>query len=168
MNFMTINNCDLVNTLRGIAVSWWVSGCPHRCEGCFNPETWNRDSGKYYGYVDAMKLRELVSKKYVQGFSILGGEPFAPYNIDKVLAEIKSIRALFPEKRIMVWTGYRLQDIIARYDLSDIDYIIDGQFIESLSDKKIKLRGSSNQTVWKNNKEEWTPLTDAEIEEEMK
>ena len=168
MRFMTINNCDLVNTLKGVAVSLWTAGCPHRCEGCFNPETWDVSSGKEYGHEDAMRLRKYIDNKYVQGFSILGGEPFAPYNVSKVLAEIKSIRTLFPDKRIMVWTGYRLEDIIKKYDLSDIDYIIDGKFINSMCSKKLKLRGSSNQTVWKNNKVEWIPLTDAEIEEEMR
>lgn len=168
MRFMTINGCDTINTLKGVAVSLWVSGCPHKCEGCFNTETWDSGSGMIFNRKVENQLLDKIGSEYVAGFSVLGGEPFAPDNIFKVLEIIDKVKVLFPEKRVMVWTGYRLQDINKDYDLSNIDYIIDGRYVDKLNDKKLKLRGSSNQTVWKNTGDEWMPLTDKEIEEEMK
>lgn len=148
MRFITVNDCDTINTLKGVAVSLWVSGCPHKCEGCFNPETWEYTSGSKFDENAFDKLLACVGSKYVNTFSILGGEPFAPGNIDTVLSIINTVRQNYPNKTIMVWTGYKIEDIIKNYNLSSIDYVIDGKF-ELDNPTKKKLRGSDNQRMIK-------------------
>lgn len=144
MRYASINSCDLINTLDGVVVSFWVQGCPHKCDGCFNPETWDFNGGKEYTTETKNRLVKLVSSEYVDGLSILGGEPFAPYHREAVLDLIRTIKSLYPNKRIMVWTGYKLENL--KFDLDGIDYIVDGRFEKNLPTKK-KLRGSDNQRL---------------------
>lgn len=149
MRYAKINTCDLINVKSGVAVSFWLQGCPHACDGCFNKETWDSTNGKHFD-MDARKdLFNALSESYVTTFSVLGGEPLAPYHREEVLNLINEIKFIFPEITIMVWTGYTLDEIIYS-DIKSIDYIIDGKFVKELSDKNLKLRGSSNQKVWKN------------------
>lgn len=148
MNYICIKNCDIINSLDGVAVSLWVSGCSHHCEGCFNKETWSYDSGNMFDDKAFDKLSNYIDSKYVNTFSVLGGEPFAPKNIDTVLSVINTVRQNYPDKIIMVWTGYKIEDIIKNYDLSSIDYVIDGKF-ELDNPTKKKLRGSDNQRMIK-------------------
>lgn len=145
MRYASINSCDIINSLGGVVVSFWVQGCPHRCEGCFNPETWDFCGGKKFTDETKEQILNLLSNKYVSGLSILGGEPFAPQNRDVVLSLIKEVRHLYPNKRIMVWTGYKLEDLNS-LNLKGIDYIIDGKFDKKLPTTK-KLRGSDNQRL---------------------
>lgn len=152
MNFMKINTCDTINTISGVAVSLWVAGCPFKCDGCFNPETWNKDNGKEWTIKERLKLFSFIkdNRPYISTFSVLGGEPLAPYNRDEVLKVISEIRFLFPEIRIMIWTGYdwgdELKEIISGHE-KNIDYLIVGQFVKELADDKLFLRGSSNQRI---------------------
>ncbi len=146
MNYIKIDSCDTVNTIGGVAVSLWVQGCPHHCDGCFNQETWDKNGGKLFTDDTIKNLKKILGNNYVSGFSVLGGEPFAPYNITKVLEIIKEIKSEYPHLTIMVWSGYLVNDLIKDYDLTDIDYIVEGRFIKSLSTKK-RLRGSDNQKL---------------------
>lgn len=149
MNFMKINSCDVINSINGIAVSLWVSGCPHKCKGCFNPSTWDINSGRRFEDSDLERILSYMSSSHIDVFSVLGGEPLAPYNIDKVLSICEAVKSSFPEKTIMIWTGYD-EDIIKKMGAKKafVDYVIVGKFVEELKDThNLLLRGSSNQKI---------------------
>lgn len=146
MRYASINNCDIINTIRGVAVSLWVQGCPHACDGCFNSETWNLSGGEIFDDEAEKRLFEALSSKYVTTFSVLGGEPLSPQNAESVLNIISKVKSLYPDMTIMIWTGYEFDDI-NKYDLSNVDYIIDGRYEKDKPTKK-KLRGSDNQIMW--------------------
>ncbi|MGL6024992.1 MAG: anaerobic ribonucleoside-triphosphate reductase activating protein, partial [Cetobacterium sp.] len=150
MRYSKIQTCDTINSLNGIAVSLWVQGCNHDCVGCFNKDTHDFSGGKTFDWDSHKELIKAMSNPYVTGFSVLGGEPLDKDNIFGVLLIIKEIRKRFPDKTISVWTGYSFEHMKALYSLADIDYIIDGKFIEDLADKKLKFRGSSNQRIFHN------------------
>ena len=144
---------DFING-KGISVSLWTSGCPHKCKGCFNSETWNPDSG--YDIPSNLKeqLIEAITANGVQrNFSILGGEPLAPYNQEFVLDILTSVREVFPHIKIYLWTGYTLENlksqnsILVNSILDKIDILIDGPFIEKEKDLTLELRGSRNQRI---------------------
>lgn len=147
MRYAQIRKMDISNG-EGIGVSLFVQGCPHHCKGCFNQETWNFDGGKEFTpQIEDGLFNILESKKdYLSYFSILGGEPLAPQNIDKVQDILKKVKKKFPFKTY-VWTGYRLENIENKEILKYIDVLIDGPFIEAQRDITLKLRGSSNQRV---------------------
>ncbi|MEG0151636.1 MAG: anaerobic ribonucleoside-triphosphate reductase activating protein [Cellulosilyticaceae bacterium] len=164
MKYAKINDCDTINVVSGVSVSLWTQGCPHECSGCFNESTWDANRGYDFSVKSEFELIKKLDNSYITTFSILGGEPFSEQNREDVSWLTKTVRLLFPEKKIMVWTGYRLEDVFKmNLDIGAIDYIIDGRFVEALADKNLKLRGSSNQTVWKRCDNEWTPLTNNEV-----
>lgn len=152
MRYAKINPNDVANG-EGICVSLFVQGCPHRCKGCFNPETWDFEGGFEFTDREMNFILEALCINGVQrNFSILGGEPLAPENIETVYNIIKKVRSAFPEIKIYLWTGYCL-DKISYYPLAKkiilmVDYIIDGPFEENKKDLTLKLRGSSNQKIW--------------------
>ena len=148
----TINWNDATNG-NGVCVSIFVQGCPHHCPGCFNQETWDPQGGKE---VDINKLIEKIENAIsangvIRNFSILGGEPFAPYNVRYTYYIVSQIREKYPNIKIYIWTGYYFDDIKdnewVRNIIQDIDYIIDGPFEEDKKDITLKLRGSSNQHI---------------------
>ena len=152
MRYAALKENDIVNG-EGVVVSLFMQGCPHHCHGCFNPETWDPQGGKE---VDINKLvaeiEDAISANgVIRNFSILGGEPFAPYNVRYTYYIVSRIREKYSTIKIYIWTGYYFDDIkdnewvrnIIRY----IDYIIDGPFEEDKKDITLKLRGSSNQHI---------------------
>ncbi len=156
MNYGTIKKTDIANGL-GVRVSLFVSGCTHHCEGCFNRETWDFKYGKPFTQETEQEIIEALSHKYVNGLSLLGGEPMEPGNQRVLLPLIKKIKSLFPEKDIWCYTGYTyetdlLEDSRARCEctqelLNNIDILVDGKFIEALKDISLQFRGSSNQRI---------------------
>ena len=152
MRYAALKENDIVNG-KGVVVSLFMQGCPHHCHGCFNQETWDPQGGKE---IDINKLIEKIENAIsangvIRNFSILGGEPFAPYNLRYTYYIVSRIREKYPNIKIYIWTGYYFDDIkdnewvrnIIRY----IDYIIDGPFEEDKKDITLKLRGSSNQHI---------------------
>lgn len=148
---------DFVDCDDGVCVSLWTSGCPHKCKGCHNQSYWDYNSGTELSLEEIKeKIIKAIGKNGIKRhFSILGGEPLAPYNIKNVLDIIKNIREEYPEIKIYLWTGYTLGEvenfpILKEEKLANlVDYLIDGKYIEELRDTSLKLRGSKNQTVWK-------------------
>jgi anaerobic ribonucleoside-triphosphate reductase activating protein len=140
----------------GVVISLWVSGCPHKCAGCHNPETHDKNNG--YKFTEEIK-QDLISKlenKYIEGLSILGGEPLTDYNYDEVLKLCVEIKKKLKEKQIWLWTGYTKQELINQNKqeiLFYLDTLIDGRFVEELKEEH-KYKGSSNQNVYKIKKEE--------------
>lgn len=136
----------------GICVSLWVQGCPHHCKGCHNPDQWDFNGGEYvnnWHLID--KITEAITANGIQrNFSILGGEPFAPQNINDTYQVLWYIKEKFPSIKTFVWTGYTLKQLQEMYEdtlLENVDVLIDGPFIESERDITLKLRGSKNQRI---------------------
>lgn len=136
----------------GICVSLWVQGCPHRCKGCHNPESWDFNGGEY---INNWRLIEQISEAITangiqRNFSILGGEPFAPQNINDTYQILWHIKEKFPSIKTFVWTGYTLQQLQDLYEdtlLDNVDVLIDGPFIKAERDITLKFRGSKNQRI---------------------
>ena len=156
MNYGKINTCDIANG-PGVRVSLFVSGCRNHCKGCFNPETWDFDYGQpFTDYTMDYILRSL-GKKYIDGFTILGGDPFEPENQNVVACILRKVREEYPYINIWVYTGY-LYDVdlvkggkvwteFTDAILSYIDTLVDGPFIEEEKDITLQFRGSRNQRV---------------------
>lgn len=154
MNIAKINKCDTGNG-DGIRVSVFVSGCPHHCKGCFNQETWDYNYGNLYTAKVQEEINEALSKEYIKGLSLLGGEPLAPKNQKQVLQIIENSKIANPNIDVYLWTGYTLEELKKMEKdmptisniLHHVDVLIDGRFIEELKDLTLYLRGSSNQQI---------------------
>ena len=138
----------------GVCVSLWVQGCPHRCHGCHNPETWNFEGGvPLPSNIKGQIIKAICANGIIRNFSVLGGEPFCEENIESVEDIISNVRIAFPDIKIFVWTGYTLEELLEKNIpaitsiLSYIDVLVDGRFIEEERDLTLKLRGSKNQRI---------------------
>lgn len=151
MKYAKIKPNDVANG-EGVVVSLWTQGCPHRCKGCQNPETWNFNKGKVFTDKDRDYIIECLTKNNIKrDFSVLGGEPLCSHNVLGVLDLCKYIKDKIPGIRIYVWTGYLFENLI-KFDyikegLKHIDILIDGKYIEENKDLTLKLRGSNNQRI---------------------
>ena len=149
MRYSQIKNNDIANG-KGIMMSLWTQGCPHRCKGCFNPETWNYNGGmEFTQEVEQYILDNINAHNISRNLSILGGEPLCPENVDGVLALCKKFKERYPEKMIYIWTGYVVEDFndTQKELLNYIDILVDGKFEKDLKNLSLKLRGSSNQRI---------------------
>ena len=151
MRYAAIENNDYING-EGMCVSFWVQGCPHKCEGCHNPEAWSFEGGQelpndYKGNI----IKAISANGITRNFSVLGGEPLCPENLDLTLSTISAVRAAYPNIKIFLWTGYRLEDIkenpVVKEILEQINVLIDGPFLQEQRDITLKLRGSKNQRI---------------------
>lgn len=150
MHYSGIKTKDVANGI-GFGVSLFVSGCHCHCKGCFNSETWDFDSGKEFTNETLDEIFELLSRPYVDFFSILGGDPFEPENRVEVLAIVSQVRANFPKLKINIWSHWHYEDVIKDDILKEIidlcDMFVDGEFILEKKDLHLPLRGSSNQRI---------------------
>ncbi len=157
MNFCKIINCDTANG-EGLRVTLFVSGCEHHCNGCFNPETWNPCFGKPFTEEIAEKIYELLQEPYIQGLTLLGGEPMMPYNQPALVSLLRQVRDKFPDKDIWVYSGFRFEELtgveesFGRCECTDkflslIDVLVDGRFVLEQKDLTLKFRGSRNQRI---------------------
>lgn len=149
MNYMEIKKTDIANG-PGIRVSLFVSGCTHRCKGCFNPETWDFNAGKSFDSSVEAEIMKLLDRSYITGFTLLGGEPMEASNREVLLPFLKKIREKFPELSIWCYSGYTYEDLIANGAadiLGLIDVLVDGEFILEKKDIRLPFRGSSNQRI---------------------
>lgn len=147
-----INHADISNCYWGISVSLWFNGCPHKCNGCWNPETWVVDDSLDKPTTEIVEETLLALDEWgiPKDLSLLGGEPFAPYNIGDLKDILGSVKTVRPQTRVLAWTGYRVESMLKnslqRRALELVDILIDGQYIEHLAVKGHKF-GSSNQRV---------------------
>lgn len=156
MNYGTIKNYDIANGT-GVRVSLFVSGCRHHCKGCFNSETWDFNYGNPYTKEVEAQILEALKPAYIQGFSLLGGEPFEPENQKELAGLLQKIKESYPEKNVWCYTGYLYDvDLIpggkvyTEYTdkmLACIDALVDGEFIEAEKDLTLEFRGSRNQRI---------------------
>ena len=131
----------------GVRVSIFFQGCHFHCKDCFNSETWDFNKGKEFTDEAIDKIIELADHEYIEGLSILGGEPMHPINVLGTIALAKKFKEKYPNKNIWVWTGYKFEDIPNKDALPFIDVLVDGQFITELHSFDLKWKGSSNQRV---------------------
>ena len=151
MNISGISYPDVNNGL-GCRATLWVSGCSHHCKGCQNKETWDKKSGRVFSKEDKDKLFEILSKPYIKGLTLSGGDPLDTF--DEVLQLVKEIRNTFGStKDIWLYTGYTLEQINnseKKEILPYINYLVDGPFELDKRDITLKFRGSTNQIIWEN------------------
>lgn len=147
MNYSGLNTCDSSNG-DGLRVSLFVSGCSLHCKGCFNKDAWDKNYGKEFTEETMDTLLEALRSPWIEGLSILGGDPLEPYNVPSVSRIVAIVKELCPEKSIWLWTGRKYEDIKDEEVLKYIDVLVDGPFIER---KKVteqgKYYGSTNQRI---------------------
>ena len=169
MRYSSIRNLDISNG-EGVGVSLFVQGCDRHCFNCFNPDTWDFNSGKEWTEKTKNKFMGLINRPYINRISVLGGEPLAEQNLNEVLSLIKEIRNSFPEKTIWLYTGYewnqimnikvtqpffscqdlesKIQNVLKRQEIIKMcNVVVDGEYIDKQRDITLKWRGSSNQRV---------------------
>ena len=156
MNYATIKECDVANG-PGVRVSLFVSGCSHHCKGCFNQEAWDYNYGNEFTNKEEDEIMEALKPDYIKGLSLLGGEPLDIKNQEGLLPVVKKAKELYPDKPIWCYTGYlfdkQVMENMAKTNdttnelLKYIDYVVDGQFVESLRNPSLQFRGSSNQRI---------------------
>lgn len=153
LNYADIKKVDVANG-PGVRVSLFVSGCTHRCEECFNPETWDFSYGSPFGEAEIEKILTLLSPDHIRGLSLLGGEPFEPANQGPVLELVRRVRKELPQKTIWCYSGYLFQELAAgkvgehsRALLEKLDVLVDGPFVLAKKDLGLRFRGSSNQRI---------------------
>lgn len=149
MNYQTIIKDDLING-EGVRCSLFVSGCSMGCKNCYNEKAWDYRSGTEFGTEQVELILNELSKSYVSGLSLLGGDPLAPKNCSTVIELCKVVKEKYQDKTIWCWSGYTLDEIINNHAASVLEYIdvlIDGKFKEELKDLSLPYRGSSNQRI---------------------
>ena len=156
MNYGTIKNCDIANG-EGVRVSLFVSGCRNHCPGCFQPETWDFRCGQPFKTETEEELLRLLEPSYINGLTLLGGDPFEPENQCALLPFLRKMKATLPRKTVWAYTGYTWEQLTSGEHrvslpetmelLSMIDVLVDGLFIEAKKDIRLRFRGSSNQRV---------------------
>ena len=146
MNYGIIRKVDVANGL-GVRVSLFVSGCRNHCKGCFNPETWDFRYGKPFTEETENVIIEALRPSWIQGLSILGGDPFEPENERKLIPFLRRVRKELPEKDIWIYSGYTFEELEGRELLRYADVLVDGPFIEEQKDAGLAFRGSRNQRI---------------------
>ena len=155
MNYGNIKKRDIANGT-GVRVTLFVSGCTHRCKGCFQPETWDFAYGQPFTRDTEDELLEALAPSFINGLTLLGGEPFEPDNQQALLPFLRRVRAAYPDKTIWAFSGYTWEELTggsrARCACTDellslVDVLVDGEFVEALKDISLHFRGSSNQRV---------------------
>ena len=156
MYYGNIKECDIADG-PGVRVTLFVSGCRNHCKGCFNPDTWDFDYGQPYTKETEQQVLSLLAPDYIQGLTLLGGEPFEPENQRELVKLLKRVREVFPQKDIWCYSGYliyvdmisggRVHTEVTDEMLSCIDVLVDGRFVEAEKDLTLMFRGSRNQRV---------------------
>ena len=148
MNYANIKHHDVANG-PGIRVSLFVSGCTHHCKGCFNAEAWSFTYGEPFTQQTVEEILLALQPAYIQGLSLLGGEPFEPENQPAVLDLVRQVRAAYPEKDIWAYSGYTLEQLqtLAPELLAQITVLVDGPFVEAKKNLSLRFRGSENQRL---------------------
>lgn len=155
MNYAKINPNDIANGT-GVRVTLFVSGCTHRCKGCFNSEAWDFNYGTPFTEKTENYILSLLENSYISGLSILGGEPMEMQNQRALLSLLKKAKQKFPQKDIWCYSGYLFDTEIkkgrAHCEVTDeilrcIDVLVDGRFVEEKKNIMLKFRGSENQRI---------------------
>ncbi len=160
MNYGAIKKCDIANGV-GVRTVLFVSGCTHHCKGCFQPETWSFDYGERYTKETEDEIIESLRPDYVDGITLLGGEPFEPENQRELVKLLRRIKKELPKKTVWSFSGYTYEELtgdsravceVTNEMLSMLDVLVDGEFIEAKRNISLRFRGSENQRLIDMNK----------------
>lgn len=156
MRYGNIKYCDVADG-EGVRTSLFVSGCTHHCKGCFQPETWDFSFGEEFTDDVAQRIFESVEPAYVDGITVLGGEPLEPLNQGPVADFLQEFKRRFPDKTVWVYTGDTYESLVDPASprrtqdtdrlLALVDVLVDGPFVEELKDISARFCGSSNQRL---------------------
>ncbi|MBR4082234.1 MAG: anaerobic ribonucleoside-triphosphate reductase activating protein [Clostridia bacterium] len=157
MHYATIKTCDIANG-PGVRTSLFVSGCTHRCPGCFNEIAWDFTYGETFTEDVAQSIMDSVKPGYIKGITLLGGEPMEPENQHGLLPFLHTFRENCPGKSVWCYSGYTWEQLTGRTSgrcrcdvtddmLSLIDVLVDGPFIQAEHDITLRFRGSRNQRI---------------------
>lgn len=156
MNYSEIKYFDIANG-EGVRTSLFVSGCRHGCPGCFNPDQWDFTAGQPFTRDVQDKIIDSLAAEYIDGLTLLGGEPMEPENQRALVDFVERVRCAYPEKTIWCYTGDTLEDLLnpaspRRTEVTDrllaaIDVLVDGPFVQAHHDITLRFRGSSNQRI---------------------
>ena len=139
----------------------FVSGCTHHCKGCFQPETWNFDYGERYTKETEDEIIESLRPDYVDGITLLGGEPFEPENQRELVKLLRRIKKELPQKTVWSFSGFTYEELtgdsravceVTNEMLSMLDGLVDGEFVEAKRNISLRFRGSENQRLIDMNK----------------
>ena len=160
MNYGAIKKCDIANG-GGVRTVLFVSGCTHHCKGCFQPETWNFDYGERYTKETEDEIIESLRPDYVDGITLLGGEPFEPENQRELVKLLRRIKKELPQKTVWSFSGFTYEELtgdsravceVTNEMLSMLDVLVDGEFVEAKRNISLRFRGSENQRLIDMNK----------------
>ncbi len=156
MYYGEIKNCDIANG-EGVRVTLFVSGCTNHCKNCFQPQTWDFHFGQPFTAETEQTLLTMLSPTYINGLTLLGGEPFEPENQRVLVSFLRRVRAAYPEKNIWSFSGFTYEELttpgshphceVTEEFLSLLDVLVDGRFVEELKDISLRFRGSRNQRL---------------------
>ncbi len=150
MNYQQYYPVDVVNG-PGTRVTLFVSGCEHRCRGCYNAVTWKADSGLPFDTEMEDRVIADLSDARIRrrGLSLTGGDPLYPPNLAAVKRLLTRVRAECPGKDVWCWTGYTLDQLTPeqREVVALVDVLIDGKYDETQADASLVWRGSRNQLI---------------------
>lgn len=150
MNYLKIDPYSISNG-SGVRVAVFVSGCRRHCKGCFQPETWDFKAGERFTTRTLEEIIQAIDKPFIQGLTVLGGEPMEPENQGSVLLLVSFVKARLPQKDIWLYSGYGLDEMpqtqFTRPILEAIDVLVDGPFIEEQHDPSLVFKGSKNQKI---------------------
>lgn len=153
MNYATIKNCDIANG-PGVRVSLFVSGCTHRCPGCFNQVAWDFGYGQPFTQDTITGILDMLAPAYIRGLTLLGGEPFEPQNQGGIVELLRQVKTRYPDKSIWAFSGYLFEKDILSGRLGDtseylsyLDVLVDGPFVEEKKNLSLRFRGSENQRL---------------------
>ncbi len=156
MHYGQIKNCDIANG-EGVRVTLFVSGCTNRCEGCFQPETWDFNYGQPFTKDTEEQIIRMLEPDYINGLTLLGGEPFEPENQRTLLPFVKKVKETYPNKNIWAFSGFTIEQLLSgtshpRCEFTDellslIDILVDGKFELEKKNIRLRFRGSENQRI---------------------
>lgn len=156
MNYAEVKYHDIANG-SGVRTTLFVSGCRHHCPGCFNPGTWAFEAGAPFTDEVEGQIIASLEPAYMDGLTLLGGEPFEPENQGALVRLLEHVRAEFPRKDVWAYSGFTWQELVdgpsrahtpeALKMLELIDVLVDGPFVLELKDITLRFRGSSNQRI---------------------
>jgi anaerobic ribonucleoside-triphosphate reductase activating protein len=146
MNYAGIKKVDIANG-PGVRVSLFVSGCRNHCRGCFNPETWDFNYGDPFTKETEDEIIAALRPSWIQGLSILGGEPTEEENEKVLIPFLERVRRELPEKDIWLYSGYTWEMLQSEEILTLVDVLVDGPFLLEQKDAGLAFRGSRNQRI---------------------
>ncbi len=156
MYYGEIKNYDIANGL-GVRVTLFVSGCRNHCEGCFQPQTWDFGYGRPFTADTVNEIIEMLAPDYINGLTVLGGEPMEPENQRELLPFFRRVKETYPGKDIWLFSGFTFEELTSgnsrcRTEVTDgllalADVLVDGRFVLAQKSLALTFRGSSNQRV---------------------